>query len=266
MLLLCGAAAFITPIPFLPLTPGSTAFFVTHSFLWGLSSLLVFFHRKRAWHAAGFPTGPPWIPDSQWTHIVPAWGFESSLLTHAINLPLAILMFCKICSSADTLHNALTQKLADMPEDERYGSPMALEHGIFAMHFGFMARDFIAHWNTPDVMFLIHHIGALFLSWCACFIPTIPGIRLLALCATVLEIGSMAYCAWALWSHQVRYSYVWVMTMSNLFYFVAIVGIVVSMPQPCWMMYGLCLLGWCFIAGRMGVLIQEVRCVPGKVE
>ena len=68
-------------------------------------------------------------------------------------------MIYKILSSSDGLHEAATMQLADMPEHERYGPSMALEYGIFAMHFGFMCRDFVAHYDTPDPLFTVHHIG-----------------------------------------------------------------------------------------------------------
>jgi hypothetical protein len=153
-----GVAASLAMLLVPSLTPGTVTYFLAHTAAWCLASLCLTWQRKHAWESVGIREGPPWRPD--WNEPYPAWAFEVAFLIHLVDIPMALWMGYKIFSSTDSLHDAMTLTLNQMPSEVRYGSPLALEHCIFASHFGIFVADFIAQISRPDLMFSVLSLGS----------------------------------------------------------------------------------------------------------
>lgn len=243
-----GAAALVLPLVF-PLMPGTVLFFIIHALGFALATFLLTRQRKHAWESAGLKEGPPWLPE--WAEAFPAWTFESAFLIHLVDLPLAIGMATKVFSDTDAFSNAATLSLQEMPENVRYGPALFLEHYIFATHSGIFLGDFALYYSRPDLKYLAHHLCGIFLLMTGSFWGKIPGVTLLAFCTPVLEIGSVAYCAWALW--RTKRTYIWLMNLSNMIY------LIVLLLLHCWndMPTIFPILGIALIVGRTWQLKTE---------
>jgi len=238
----------------LPLTPGTQPFFFGHAIVWCLVGCLVNFQRKVAWEAAGLPEGPP--GREEWSEPYPAWAFEAVFLIHLIDFPLTLEMARKVCFSREAIYKAATMKFDDMSFEDRHGSSCFLEHYIFASHFGVFMADFIVHFSRPSAMFIGHHLAAMLLAWCGSIIGVIPGIKMLAFCSPLLEVGSSGYTAWVLW--RMRGFYKWSMNISNLVYFGSIVSITYCAEELTYFFDLLVLLGLGLIVGRSYMLVLEL--------
>lgn len=251
-----GALSILAAFFLLPLTPGTVEFFLAHAGAWCLACILVILQRKYAWESAGMPNGPPWIKD--WAEEFPAWAFEGAFLTHILDLPMALVMATKIFTSTDALYKAATLSLDDMPPEVRYGSPLILEHCIYASHFGVFLADFIVHFSRPNVMYTAHHLCAMGLLWCGSLVGNLHGVIFLAFCTPVIEIGSMSYCTWIVW--RMRRTYIFLMNLSNLIYFALIVVCTALAPDLSWFFLTLVSGGISLIIGRSSILVSELRC------
>eukprot|EP00929_Paragymnodinium_shiwhaense_P123741 TRINITY_DN9799_c0_g1_i1.p1 TRINITY_DN9799_c0_g1~~TRINITY_DN9799_c0_g1_i1.p1 ORF type:complete len:307 (-),score=43.01 TRINITY_DN9799_c0_g1_i1:674-1522(-) len=276
--LVLSVATSLAPLTILPLQPGTLEFFAAHAFFWGLASWLICEHRRKAWESAGLKAGPPGLQD--WVEDLPAWSFEATFIIDlCTEVPLLVCMLAKIWTTMEPIHNFATETLADiainegtngtMVTDLYYGgtSTTALEHIIFACHAGYMVRDFILFRSYPlraVALFIVHHIGAIILAWCGSFATFIPGMRLLALCALVLEIGSMTYCSWVIW--RTRWLYFVAMLGSNVFYGLSIFYLFYHHEQQTWMLYTLYVMGLGFICGRTSIMVLELSKHPKKVD
>jgi len=129
------------------------------------------FQRQYAWESAGIKAGPPWL--EEWPEPFPAWAFEGAFLSHLIDIPMAVLMAMKVFNGKDALVKAATESLADMSAETRFGSSLALEHCIFASHFGIFLSDFFVHFFRPDPKFIAHHICAMALLVAGSFMETL---------------------------------------------------------------------------------------------
>lgn len=258
-----GASAVLAVLLVLPYMPGTAAFFAAHSFAWGLASILVTLQRKHAWESAGIPDGVPWRKD--WSeHGYPAWAFDGAFVIHLIDVPMAVGMALKICTDMNEIRRAAVETLDEMPDDVRYGPSFALEHCIFASHFGMFMGDFVVHWSRPSAMFIGHHLCSMFLLWSASLVGVVPGVVVLAFCTPVLEIGSMGYCIWVIW--RMRGLYFWSMMISNLVYFALILVILSLVPERTWFFLTLVAGGIGLIMGRTANLYMELRAQPIKVD
>jgi hypothetical protein len=254
----CGLLVLLAIPLVLPLVPGTVEFFVAHALGWGLATVLLILQRKRAWESAGISDGPPWRPD--WTEPFPAWAFEGALLLHLVDVPVAVRMAVKILSSRDALGRALSLTLDQMPGDVRYGPPLALEHWVFASHFGIFLGDLAVYWSKPDRMFFAHHVCSMVLLGCGSLVGVVPGIVALAFCTGVLEIGSMSYCAWVVW--RSKRTYISLMTLSNGVYFATLLAILYHAREFTFFFSGLMIVGIGLIIGRTAVLFRDVSLRP----
>lgn len=242
-------------IPFLlPFSPGTVSFFVAHALGWALATTFLLFQRKHAWESSELRDSKSWRSD--WAEPYPVWAFDGALCVHLIDVPMALLMAMKLFSSSEALEEALTLSLNQLPADVRYGSMLALEHCIFASHFGIFLGDLVVHWSRPDLMFVAHHICSMILLALASLLGVVPGVISLAFCTSVMEIGSMSYCAWVVW--RSRTSYIWLMTLSNIVYFTMISGILLR-AEATLLLYSLVTCGVGLIIGRMAILIRDMR-------
>jgi len=165
--------------------------------------------------------------------------------------------------------NTLTADDAKMHQNSTMMTPptplFALEHCIFASHFGFMIKDiFFCTRGAWELVMPVHHLGTCILLLMAYFSLELPGIRLLALSTSVMELGSASFCAWLAWRLKVQY--VIIMTLSNTIYFACLCAIVLHGDNLPWWIHSAVALGLAFIIGRTAVLIQGMHkeyCVHG---
>lgn len=253
-----GAVSVLIPLLYLPLVPGTVEFFAAHSVAWGLACMLVIFQRKHAWESAGLTQGPA---GALWTDPIPAWAYDGAFVTHALlDLPQALLMTLKVCASMDALREAATLTLDDMPADVRYGPSLALEHCIFASHFGYFLADFVVHIKNPQAMYIVHHLVSMVLLFGGSLVGSIPGVIALAFCTPVLEIGSMSYIAYVLW--KTKGTYILLMNLSNLVYFVIMMFILAYGRSTGPFFYSLVSLGICLVLGRSAFLVSQLKVQP----
>lgn len=198
-----------------PYVPGTVEFFGLQAFVWGLASYLFCYARKLSWLRAGLPKGPPWI--EHWEESAPAWAFEASFWVESVNIIFALGMAPAVLASRDVLWKSFTLHI-----DDYEPSGMWLDHVIFASLFGFMLRDFVLFYATPDPLLAVHHVGVLVLMVSFGF-AAIPGVRLLAFITPVVEIGTCFYCAFSVWRWSTVYW--WVMNLSNVVMFLGTSGI-----------------------------------------
>jgi len=134
----------------------------------------------------------------------------------------------------------------------------ALEHCILASHVGFMIKDiFFCTRGGWEMTMPAHHLGACILLTMTYFSPEVPGIRLLALSTSVMELGSASFCAWIAW--RLKFLYVITMTLSNTIYFACLCAILLHGGDLPWWINSAIALGFSFIVGRTAVLIQGMH-------
>jgi len=141
----------------------------------------------------------------------------------------------------------------------------ALEHCIFASHFGFMIKDIFvlspqptAQGRTWEPIMPTHHLGACVLLLAGYFSFELPGIRLLALSTSVMELGSASCCAWFVW--RLKTLYVIAMNLSNAVFFACICAIYwYAHARIPWWFHHSVVGAALFITGRTALLILDLR-------
>merc|ERR1712083_132368 len=84
----------------------------------------------------------------------------------------------------------------------------------------------------------------------------IPGIRLAALCLTIVEIGTIGYVAFAVWRNHSLYK--WLMNVSNVLWFVFATLIVYMASPRSWQAWVMWLLMFSFVLGRYFMMQSEL--------
>jgi hypothetical protein len=250
------------PLIWLPCDPGTPKYFVAHASLWGLAGLFLLLQRKLSWEAAGFPDGPPVMPN--WPREFPCWAYDMSFWIQVLNVPALLLLCYRFGPTWTAWKNAASQSLSDMPLDVRYGTDMSFEYIVLASNVGFQLKDAYL-WvalGKMDVRFIGHHAMVVVIMVSVYFCPTIVGMRMIALLTTVVESGSAAYCAWALWG--MRKLYIFAMSLSNVL-FLIVSSVLFKFqfgedgsrdPGVAYVLYACCL---ALIFGRQAACGMEVR-------
>jgi len=169
-------------------------------------------------------------------------------------------------SQAEFDESSFTMEDQDAEKNSPTAPFIALEQCIFAAHFGFLMKD--AFFCTRDMwepMMPIHHLGGCILLLVGYFSVDLPGVRLLALSASVLELGSASCCAWLLWRLKVYYMIA--MNLSNAVYLICLGAIYWYEDSLPWWFHFAVAGGVMLVIGRTAYMIQGIHthfCEVGK--